>query len=285
MINQPGEEREIAVGGLAARYLVAGAGPPLVLLHGNGDSRRSWSWVGPRLARSHRTYALDLPGFAEGWATPADFAPARLARFVAGFLDALALDRAALVGNSLGGLVALHLALARPGRVAALGLVDSAGLGYCVSPLAAALAWPGAGEAALGWGRTPLGAWQRGWVRQTLLFARPARVPAAWHAEQERLGRLPGFPEAVVAALRAVTTWGGQREVLLGQLRRLALPALVLWGAHDAIFPAWQAHAARALLPRGHLAILPDCGHLPHVERPDETAAALGAFLGEAGPR
>ena len=57
------------------------------------------------------------------------------------------------------------------------------------------------------------------------------------------------------------------------------MPALVLWGVHDAIFPAWQAHAAAARLPHGRLAVLPDCGHLPHVERPRETTAALVDFL------
>lgn len=276
-----GEEGQIAVGGLIARYRVAGDGPALVLLHGDGDSGLSWSWVLPALAREYRVYALDLPGFG-GEPLP-DYAPARMARFVLGFLDALGLPRAAVAGNSYGGLVALRLALVAPARVSALALIDSAGLGGAIVPLASALALPGYGEAAGAWARTPLGAAQRAWLRATLLFARPSRVPVAWIAEQERLAVRPGFAVATLAALRAVVGPVGQREVLLAQLPRLAMPTLVLWGANDLVFPAWQAYAARAWLPRGELAVIPDCGHLPHVERPAETAAALARFLARAG--
>lgn len=73
----------------------------------------------------------------------------------------------------------------------------------------------------------------------------------------------------------------GQRQVLLDDLPRLRMPALVLWGASDAVFPVRQAREAAGRLEGGELAILPDCGHLPHVECPDRFAAALGAFLGE----
>lgn len=274
------EERRVVVDGLVARYGVAGDGPALVLLHGDGDSKFSWSWVLPALARTHRVYALDLPGF-DGARLP-DYAPARFARFLGAFLDALAIPSAAIVGNSFGGLVALRFALDTPERVRALGLVDSAGLGVAMTPVATAMALPGYGEAALGWGQTPFGAAQRNWLRHTMLFARSGCVPAAWYAEQERLAQRPGFAAATLAALRAITGPSGQREVLLWHLPRLAMPTLVLWGANDYVFPVWQAYAASAQLRRGRLAILPDCGHIPHVERPRETAAELSGFLAEA---
>lgn len=276
-MEQPIETASIAVGDLTFRFLVSGAGPPVVLLHGDGDSKVSWSWVLPTLARTHRVYALDLPGFAS--APLADYSPARFARLVAAFLDALGIARAAVVGNSFGGLIALRLALAAPARVAALGLVDSAGLGQAMVPLAASLAWPGYGEYALAWGRTPHGAAQRAWLSSALLFADPARIPAAWVDEQKRLARQPAFAAATLAALRAIATPAGQRDVLLWHLSRLTMPTLVLWGANDLVFPAWQACAAAAQLRRGQLGIVPACGHLPHVERPAETARALAGFL------
>ena len=272
----------IVIGEQTARYLVAGDGPPLLLLHGDGDSKYSWSWVIPTLARNHRVYALDLPGFG-GRPLP-DYTPARFARFVTAFLDALAIPQATVLGNSFGGLVALRLALAAPERVAALGLVDSAGLGSAVAPLAASLSFPGYGEYALAWSHTPFGTAQRTWLRSTLLFARASRIPTPWVAEQERLARQPGFAAATLAALRAITTPGGQREVLLWQLPRLAMPTLVLWGANDLVYPAWQARIAAAHLRHPHLAVIPDCGHLPHVERPAETAAAIARFLGTTEP-
>lgn len=275
------EERRIVVAGLSTRYLAAGDGPPLVLLHGDGDSAVSWRWVLPHLARTHRVYAPDLPGFGDSAKPPADYSPAFFASFVAAFLDTLGHARAVVAGNSLGGLVALRLALGDPARVTALGLVNSAGLGRAVNPGLLPLILPGGGELAIAWSKTPLGAEQRAWWRATLLFARPERVPAAWLAEQDRLARLPGFLEATVVSLRAVFDLGGQREVLLEQLPRLPMRTLVVWGRDDLVFPEGQARAAVERLQQGSLALIPDCGHLPHVERPDLFAAALGRFLDE----
>ena len=138
------EGRNVEVDGLPIRYLAAGEGPPLILLHGAGDNSLDWRWVMPALAATHRVYAPDLPGSPDSAIPPAAaYSPAFFERFVASFLDALGIGRAAFVGNSLGGLVALHLALSDPERVDALVLSDSAGLGRTVNPVQAALSSPG----------------------------------------------------------------------------------------------------------------------------------------------
>src|SRR5215210_488862 len=118
------EEQSTEVGGMPTRYLTAGTtGPPLLLLHGVGDNAFDWQWVMPALASTHRVYAPDLPGSggALSHSTPTTttttHSPAFFTRFVAAFLDALKIDRAVVVGNSLGGLVDLRLALAEPERV------------------------------------------------------------------------------------------------------------------------------------------------------------------------
>ena len=123
------DEQSIDVGGLPVCYLMAGEGPPLVLLHALGESALDWRWVLPALAHTHRVYAVDLPGFGYSGKPSAEYSPAFFTSFVGAYLDALGLERTALVGNSLGGLVALHLALSDPARVSALGLAASAGLG------------------------------------------------------------------------------------------------------------------------------------------------------------
>lgn len=99
----------------------------------------------------------------------------------------MSIERAALVGNSLGGLTALRLALAEPARIKALILVDSAGLGRAVNPTFTAVNVPGLGEAAIPFWRTSIGAYQRAWGRTALLFARPGNVQGEWLAEQRRL--------------------------------------------------------------------------------------------------
>ncbi len=273
------EERRISIDGLETRYLAAGEGPPLVLLHGAGQSAIDWSRVLASLRRRHRVYAPDLPGAGDSAKPPADYSSAFYARFVAAFLDRLGTGPVALAGNSFGGLVALRLALHAPERVTALGLIDSAGLGRAVNPALLSLLVPGYGESAVLWSKTPLGAAQRSWLRATLMFARPERAPQAWLEEQDRLARIPGFLEATLTQLRAGLDLDGQREVLLPLVPRLPMPALVLWGDRDQVFPAYHARAALCRLRQGRLAIIPDCGHLPQVERPDLFAEALGRFL------
>jgi pimeloyl-ACP methyl ester carboxylesterase len=273
------QEREIEVEGLPTRYLTAGEGLPLLLLHGVGDNAFDWRWVIPTLARDHRVYAPDLPGSGGSAKPVAHYSPTFLTRFVGAFLDAVGVDHAAVVGNSLGGLVGLRLALSEPERVTALGLVDSAGLGRKVAFSLRSLSVPGYGKLAVAWGKKRPGAAQRVLGRTALLFSRPWRVPRGWLTEQYRLARLPGFLEAQLAILRSQVGLSGQREVLLDRLPNLKPPTLVVWGERDRVLPTSQAHEAIARLPNGSLALIPDCGHLPHVEHPERFAAILGRFL------
>src|SRR5918997_4962927 len=174
------EERSVDVDGLPIHYLSAGEGPPLVLLHGAGDNALDWRWMLPALARTHRVYAPDLPGSPDSARPVADYSSAFFERFITGFLDALGIERATFVGNSLGGLISLHLALSEPSRVDALVLVDSAGLGHEINPAFTSVNVPGLSELTFPFWRTPAGAYQRAWARAALLFARPGNVPPEW---------------------------------------------------------------------------------------------------------
>ena len=279
-VNVSVEAKSVEVDGLPVRYLAAGEGPPLVLLHGAGDNSLDWRWVLPALARMHRVYAPDLPGSPDSARPPADYSSAFFERFVAAFVDALGVGRATFVGNSLGGLIALRLALSEPARVGALVLVDSAGLGRAINPAFTSVNVPGPFEAAMPFWRTPLGAHQRAWGRTALLFAHPpGSVPREWLAEQSRLALRPGYLEAHLTALRALVGPFGQREVLLDRLPLLEVPTLVVWGERDRVFPERQAREAIVRLREGSLAVIPNCGHMPHVECPDRFLVDLDEFL------
>src|SRR5215212_8927099 len=143
------EEQNVEVGELSIRYLSAGEGPPLVLLHGAGDSALDWRWVMPALAANHRVYAPDLPGSPDSARPAVDYSPAFFERFVSGFVDALGIAQATFVGSSLGGLIALRLAFSDPACMGALVLADSAGLGRTVNPAFTSVNVPGLGEAAM----------------------------------------------------------------------------------------------------------------------------------------
>ena len=275
------EEHHIDVGGLPTRYLRAGTtGPPLVLLHGAGDNALDWQWVMPTLARTYRVYALDLPGSGGSAKPDVDYSPAFFTSFLSAFLDALEIERAAVIGNSLGGLVGLRLALFEPQRVTALGLVSSAGLGRQVTYALRSMALPGYGRLAVAWGKRRPGAAQRALGRSTLLFARLRRVPPMWLKEQYRLARLPGFLEAQLATIRAQVGLKGQREVLVDRLAQLEVPTIIVWGTRDRVFPYSQAKEAVTQVKEGVLELISDCGHLPHVEQADCFTAIVARFLG-----
>lgn len=274
------EERVVDLNGVALRYLAEGEGSPLVLLHGAGDSSLAWSWVRTEIADGHRVYAPTLPGIGDG-ARLTDRSSTAYAALITRFMDALGIERAALIGNSIGGLIGLRLSLSDPARVSALGLAGSTGLGRVINPAFNSVNVPGLSEAALPWWRMPAGACQRAWGRATMLFARPANAPQKWLAEQQRLALLSGHLEAHLATLRAHIHPGGQRENLVDRLYRLQVPTLVLWGARDRVLPVYQARQAVARLPRGRLEIIPECGHLPHIECPGDFVGAVGRFLKE----
>src|SRR5919112_1671592 len=267
-MNVAVEKQYVEIDGMPIRYLAAGEGPPVVLLHGAGDNALDWRWVMPTLAATHRVYAPDLPGFPDSARPAADYSPAFFEWFVASFVDALGIGRATFVGNSLGGLVALRLVLSEPARVTALVLVDSAGLGREVNPTFTAVNVPGLGEAAMPFWRTPLGAYQRAWGRTALLFARPpGGVPREWLAEQCRLAQSPGYLEAHLTVLRALVRPLGQREMLVDRLPSLEAPTLVVWG-HATGCSRSPTRERRAFPPRE----APPPGFAPPARRPTPAA-------------
>jgi pimeloyl-ACP methyl ester carboxylesterase len=101
-----------------------------------------------------------------------------------------------------------------------------------------------------------------------------------WLAEQERMAQMPGFLTATLSSLRAQLNVFGQRQVLLDSLPQLQMPTLVVWGTDDSVFPKEQGQDAVSRLQQGHLALIPDCGHLPHIERPELFTDELSKFLG-----
>lgn len=252
----------------------------MVLLHGVGTSAGEWTWVLPALASKHLIYAIDLPGY-DGSSEPPDYSPAFTAQFVSAFLDAVGIEQAVVVGNSFGGLVALHLALSEPERVCALVLADSAGLGQGVNPAIVGLTLPGGGEMVAAWERTPPGSAQRAFRRALLMFARPWQIPIKWLTGQYKVAQVSDFTMTTLQSLRTAVGLSGQREVLVDQLPRLQMPTLIMWGIEDKVLPYWQATAAVTRLKKGGLKLIPHCGHLPHVEQPKRFVSLLNEFLDE----
>jgi pimeloyl-ACP methyl ester carboxylesterase len=280
---------DVEIPGATIRSLVAGDGPePVVCLHGLGSNKASFFETVSALTPDHTVHAIDLPGFG-GSSKPARGAydAPYFARAVLGYMDAVGLQSAHLVGNSMGGRIALELALADPDRAITVSLLAPAlafrkrrelvPLVKLVRPELAAIPHPmrTASVRAYFWG----------------LFARPERLdPAAADVAIEefcRTYRSRSARIAFFAALRNIyldAPHGGSG--LWTRLTTLLPPALFVWGDSDRLVPAgFSRHVARAV-PSARQVILPECGHVPQVELADRTNALIRRHIaGSAAAR
>jgi pimeloyl-ACP methyl ester carboxylesterase len=244
-----------------------GAGPPLVLLHALGSSRSAWDPVLPGLAERFDVIAVDLPGFGGSASLPpgVEPTPARLAGSLADLLDELQIDRPHVVGNSLGGWIALELAAIRP--VASLTLLAPAGLWRRGTPLYCLVSlritrWASRHAAGT---LSRLVAHPLGRILvlgQT--HGRPTRVtPEQARAEIAALGTAPGFEAALAATVH--------RHYRAGPA--LGAPVTVAIGSRDLVLLRHQSRHLDQLPPGTRSAALPGCGHLP---MSDDPAAVIG---------
>ncbi len=264
------EPRFETLSGLRVRYVRAGDGPAVVLLHGFASSIFTWKDVLPRLARNRTVVALDFPGFGESEQPPA-LDVGIYPGIVLGLMDCLGIARATLAGNSMGGAVATVLAARHPERVTALVLIDAAGFDRARSerPFLLRLAGTRAGGALFE--RLPVrGRLLRLGLRQ--VFHDPALVT------DER------FNEYLAPLLRpgALTSWRSllaSRASSPGMAATLAskvkAPTLVLWGRDDRWIPVEQADRVVAAIPGARKVVLEGCGHVPQEERPEEVLRRL----------
>ena len=267
----------LTVRGRQVRYRVDGAGTPVILLHGIGRSLEDWTEQHELLRARYRVYSLDLAG--SGWSEPLDepYTLPALARFVAGFLDAVEVAGPVhVVGNSLGGAVAMQLTVDAPHRVASLALVNSAGFGREVTIGLRLLAIRPLGRLLL----RPSRFSSRQIVRS--LFHDPTFVTPARIEHTLTLAQQPHATRAYLETARALGTIRGVRpqwrKALLRSLAELDIPTLIVWGDHDLILPAVHLNAARTYLPRAQTHLFPDTGHMPQVERAEAFSQLLENF-------
>ena len=272
------EARYETIGGHRIRYVRAGAGPALVLIHGFGSSLYTWKDVIPALAAGHDVVALDLPGFGQS-DQPTDLSFEDLPRAVLGLMDGLGIDRAAVVGNSMGGATAVALAAGEPGRVTALVLIDAAGfnLGPADRPGMVSFAMSRAGSLL---GRLP---GKRLVVEASLrqVFHDPSHVTPERLSEYLAAALRPG----TLPAIRSLGASLGERQALVVQsLPRIQAPTLVLWGDDDRWIPLAHADRFVAAVPGSRKVVIPGCGHVPQEEKPEAVTRLLLEFLAEHQP-
>jgi pimeloyl-ACP methyl ester carboxylesterase len=254
-------EHIIDVRGRRIRVAQAGQGAPLVYLHGAGDLG-DWGPALSLLARDFTVYRPDHPGFNHSDDDPSVDTVLDMAFSYLDLLDRLGLDRASLVGVSLGGWIAAQIAVLAPGRAAKLVLVDAAGLRAEVPTPDIFMLSP---------------------VQQAELLYHRAELRAAAVAAAEKITDDPGLFQRYLRNRMASAhlAWNPyfHDPKLPGRLHRIAAPVLVVWGAQDRLLPLEYAHRWAEALGTARLEIIDEAGHLPPVEQPDAFAALVREFL------
>ena len=254
---------KISVHGCGIALRRAGAGRPLLYLHGASDTGQWHPCLGDLAAR-HDVIAPEHPGFGAS-DTPAwlDTIP-DLANFYLDLLDQLDIDQVHLVGCDLGGWIAAELAVRNTRRLASLTLVGAAGIHV-----------PGVAQV------DPFLRTDEQRIRD--LFHDPARADAMVARARQPEFEDIGLKNQTTTA-RLIWQPRGYDPHLAKWLHRIDVPTLLVWGANDRVYPPAYAAAYQKLIADAQLAIIADCGHLPHIERRDAFVAALGDFLDEHDP-
>jgi pimeloyl-ACP methyl ester carboxylesterase len=279
------EEWQVDLHGHRAIYRIAGSGPPVVLIHGMVNSSRHWERVAIALADRYTVVAPDLIGHGDSATPRGDYSLGAHAASIRDLLSAIGIERASIVGHSLGGGVAMQFFYQFPQRIERLALVSSGGLGREVSPLLRSAALPGV-NALLWLAAHPrlLGALREGAER---LDARGSSRAVYLKAVTRALRPLegPGAREAFLQTLRSVIDARGQRVSAVDRLYLLrTLPTLIVWGERDNTIPLAHGRAAHEAIPGSRFETLPNAAHFPHLEDPDGLAAVLGDFLDGTRP-
>ncbi len=276
---------ETEVHGHRVIYRMAGSGPPVVLIHGMVNSSRHWEEVALQLAQDHTVIAPDLLGHGDSAAVRGDYSLGAHASSIRDLLAALGVERATIVGHSLGGGIAMQFFYQFPQRTERLALVSSGGLGHEVSPMLRGAAVPGAA----------IGLWAA---------AHPRLLDALWALGErmQRGGRGKGvYLKAVVRALRPLEKPGARRAFLqtlrsvidvrgqhVSARDRLYLltrfPTLIVWGERDNTIPLAHGREAHKAIPGSHFETLPRAAHFPHLEDPEGLADAIHRFCETTEP-
>jgi pimeloyl-ACP methyl ester carboxylesterase len=276
------QDEWVEVDGLRIHYLKAGeGGAPVLLLHGGGYDSASLSYkhvIGP-ISEHRRVFAPDWPGYGESDKPQMEYTTEYYVGFLGHLMDALGLEKANLVGISLGGAISLGFSLRSSQRVEKLVLVDSHGLGGEVPggaasealvrlPLLNKLVW-----AALKRSRKMVE-----WSLQTVLYD-PQAITGDLVDEVYQFAKKPGAGQAWRSWQENEIGREGLRTNFVERLPTLAVPTLIFHGAEDKYVPVSWALQAHTLLKDSELQVFPRCGHWLTLERPGEFNRAVLVFL------
>jgi pimeloyl-ACP methyl ester carboxylesterase len=268
--------RRVELPGADVNYVEIGEGKPLLFLHGISGCWQNWLENLPHFGRGHRAIALDFPGFGASPMPAWDIDMPAYGRLVHDFCEKLGVEGATVVGNSMGGFIAVEAVTATPGRFDRLVLVSAAGILNTWNPearaTATAWAWKEFGPHFADRGRQIV---SRPRAREVVFrpFVRyPRRLRAELLFEQISGGleRAAGFGDALQALIR---------HDIRERLGAIELPTMIVWGQSDRVIPMAAALSYHRRIPHSRLEVFERTGHVPQLERPARFNALLDDFL------
>ena len=273
------KDQYLQVDNVRVRYWHAGEnGTPVLLVHGFGASVEWWERNVAALATHHSVYALDLPGFGRSERLPRTLSLPMAAEFLRRFLDAVDAPRIHLVGNSLGGLVAMQFVVQFPEIVDRLVLVSPAGFQRSLHWVFRLIPIPLLGRWIVRPDRRKLEMFHRRWVH-----ADSSWLTDEWLDHVHALDTLPGTTQMLCDVARVGVNVKGIKTSVLKplheQLSTLTTSTLIVWGDRDQLVSPSQAEIGQRLLTNARVHIFPGCGHCPQLERATEFNALLLEFL------
>lgn len=257
----------------------------IVLVHGIGSRHETWHGIIPALAKRYTVIAPDLLGHGQSAKPRADYSIAGYANGLRDLLSVLGIDRATIVGHSLGGGVAMQFAYQFPQRTERLVLVGTGGLGPEVNKIIPLCTLPGA-SATIGALTRPtlrrigvplLRVLHRTGSRHTADFEQLADVYTNLESREAR--------HAFRQVLRAIVDMKGQMVTMRDRAYLTQfIPTMVVWGERDTVIPVQHAHTAEEELANARIEIFPQAAHFPHAELPDEFSDLLAEFIETTAP-
>lgn len=279
------ERAELSLHGHVVNFNIAGHGPAVVLIHGVAGRAGQWDQAAQLLAENHTVIAPDLMGHGDSAKPRGDYSLGAHASGIRDLLVALSIERASIVGHSLGGGIAMQFAYQFPERCERLVLVASGGLGEEVHPLLRAATLPGS-EFVL-----PLLAHPRLIETVAVLPRALGRIGLRTRVDLEEMAR--GYRSlsnaearnAFIHTLRSVIDPRGQRIDASDRLYLASkMPSLIIWGCRDRIIPVTHGRSAHKAMSGSHLELFEEAGHFPHLDEPLRFAQTLQGFFSRTKP-
>jgi len=270
------DERYVNIDGISTHYVVEGRGSPVLLIHGFGEFLEVWGYNISPLSGHFTVYALDLPGHGLSEEPRADYTLDYAARFVTDFMKTLEIERASLVGHSLGGLLCLKVAIDFPEKVNKLVLVDSGGLSR-EAPLIYRLATlPVLGKAIL---KPTLETVIKHGMKKG--FYNPAIIARDWVDLSYKYLKMPKLKRTLWNLIRSNASIDGLHPevIVTDKLHLVRPPTLLIHGAQDQVIPVDYARLACKLIPNVKCEIIDRCGHCPHIEKAAQFNDLVVTFL------